>query len=173
MSETNTPVADAPDEDAPVEIADKPREPTAYEKKLRTEARQHRQRAQEAERVRDEAIRKMRTEADETIAAMRAAADQRVVRAELKALAVRSGIVDLDGLRLLDLSGVKLDEAGEVQGAEAMIGELKTQKPWLFGAASSSSTAKPPAEQRLAAKSVKDMSRDEWRAARADLVRRR
>ena len=173
MSESNTPIAEAPDEDAPVDVADRPREPTAYEKKLRSEARQHRQRAQEAERGRDEGIRKARAEADEAIAAIRTAADQRVVRAELKAVAVRSGIVDLDGLRLLDLSGVKMDDAGEVQGAEPIIAELKSRKPWLFGAVSSSSTAKPPSEQPAATKLVKNMSREEWKAARADLVKRR
>ena len=33
----------------------------------------------------------------------------RVVRAELKVEAVRAGIVDLDGLKLLDLKNVELD----------------------------------------------------------------
>jgi hypothetical protein len=173
MSETNTPIVEVSDEEAPVDFADKPREPTAYEKKLRAEARQHRQRAQEAERSREEAVRNVRAEADEAIAAVQAAAEQRVVRAELKALAVKSGIVDLDGLRLLDLSGVRLDETGEVHGAEGMIAELKTRKPWLFGATSSSSTAKPPSELPLSTKMVRNMSRDEWRAARADLIKQR
>jgi len=167
------PVGDAPDENAPVEIADSPREPTAYEKKLRTEARLHRQRAQEAERVRDEAIRKVREEADQTIAAARSAAEQRVIRAELKAVAVKSGIVDLDGLRLIDLSAVKLDETGEVQGAETLIDDLRARKPWLFGAMSSSSTAKAPSEQAPSAKLARNMSREEWQAARAHLVKRR
>ena len=173
MPDSIEPIIEMVEDDAPVEVAERPREPTAYEKKLRTEARQYRQRAQEAERVRDEAIRKVRSEADEAVAAMRQAADQRVIRAELKAQAVRGGIVDLDGLRLLDLTGVKLDEAGEVQWAEAMIAELRGRKPWLFGAVSSSSTAKAPQEQPMTLKSVRNMSRDEWQTARADLLRRR
>ena len=69
--------------------------------------------------MRDEAIRKARAEADEAIAAARGLADQRVVRAELKAVAVRNGIVDLDGLRLLDLSGIRMDECRRSGGAQA------------------------------------------------------
>jgi hypothetical protein len=173
MSDTQATPTDAPDDDAPVEIADKPREPTPYEKKLRTEARQHRLRALEAERSRDSAIAAARAESERAIAEAVNAANERIVRAELKAHAIRAGIVDLDGLKLLDLSGVKLSPNGEVEGTEALIASLKAAKPYLFGAASSSSTAKPPSEQTPEAKHALNMSAEEWRVARAAILKRR
>jgi hypothetical protein len=173
MSDTQVHASEAPDDDAPVEVADKPREPTPYEKKLRTEARQHRLARVEAERLREEGIAAARSDADARIAAANATANERIIRAELKAHAVKAGIVDLDGLRLLDVSKARMNDAGEVEGAEALIGELRTAKPYLFGGASSSSTAKPPAEQVPSTKKAKEMTQDEWRAARAAIIKRR
>jgi hypothetical protein len=173
MPDVTGSVHEAPEPDAPVDVADTPREPTAYEKKLRTEARQHRLRAIEAERQRDEAIAAVRQESEQLVASLQSAASERVVRAELKAHAVKAGIVDLDGLRLVDLSGVKMTEAGEVEGAEALIASLKSAKPWLFGQSSSSSSAKPPPEQPMRPKNASEMTVDEWKSARRDIVRRR
>lgn len=100
--------------------------------------------------------------------------EARIVQAELKAEAVRAGIVDPDGLKLLDTSNAKLNKDGEVEGASALIAELKRAKPWLFGGLSSSSSSSlvPPAmppRQKLAT----DMTEDEWRTARAALLKRR
>ncbi len=102
--------------------------------------------------------------------------EARIVRAELKAEAIRAGIVDPDGLKLLDTSTVKLNGDGEVESASALIADLKRAKPWLFGtsspASTSSSAAAPPAQpprQKLAM----DMTEDEWRSARAALLKRR
>jgi hypothetical protein len=100
--------------------------------------------------------------------------EARVIRAELKAEAVRAGIVDPDGLKLLDTSNAKLNKDGEVEGADALIAELKRAKPWLFGGfpSSSSSAIAPPAmppRQKLAT----DMTDSEWRTARAALRKRR
>jgi len=173
MSDETGPAQDAADPEALVEVADHPREPTAYEKRLRSEARQHRQRAIEAERQRDEAITAARAESERMVAGVQSAANERIVRAELKAYAVKAGIVDLDGLRLLDLSGVRMTETGDVEGAESLIANLRTAKPWLFGLGSSSSSAKPPPEQQPRAKKASEMSIDEWKAARQELIRRR
>ncbi len=102
-------------------------------------------------------------------------AEHRLIRAELKAEAVRAGILDLDGLKLVDTSGVKLNETGDVEGAPQIIAQLRQAKPWLFGSASSSSSsiAAPPPAQPPRQKRATDMSEAEWRAARADLLRRR
>ena len=54
------------------------------------------------------------------IEAIKLETDARLVRAELKAEAVRAGIVDLDGLKLLDLSAARLNERGEVDNASAI-----------------------------------------------------
>jgi hypothetical protein len=173
MTDVNAPAPEILDVDSPVDVADKARDPTPYEKKLRTEARQHRLRAAEAERQRDEAIAAARKESEQLVAGAQSAADARVVRAELKAYALKAGIVDLDGLKLLDLTGVKLKDDGEVDGAEALIANLRTAKPWLFGAASSSSSAKPPAEQSPKSKKATEMTLEEWKAARKEIMQRR
>ena len=107
------------------------------------------------------------------MSAIKADTDARLVRAELKAEAVRAGIVDLDGLKLLDLSGATLNERGEVEGGAQLVAQLKRAKPWLFGAASSSNPASPPAAQAPRQKLAVEMTDAEYKAARADLVRRR
>jgi hypothetical protein len=100
-------------------------------------------------------------------------AENRLIRAELKAEAVRAGILDLDGLKLVDTSGLKLNDMGDVEGAPQIIAQLRQAKPWLFGSASSSSIAAPPPSQPPRQKRATDMTEAEWRAARADILRRR
>lgn len=109
------------------------------------------------------------------IAEMETTHRARLVRAELKAEAVRHGMVDLDGLRLLDPTLIDLDEAGEVRGAANIMRDLKRAKPWLFGLAGafSSSTASAPAAAVPSAKSAMKMTHAEWQSARADLLKRR
>ena len=65
--------------------------------------------------------------------------NMRLIRAEMKIEAIRAGMVDLDGMKLLDLSEVKLNDEGEVPDAGERIARLKKAKPWLFGMPSSSS----------------------------------
>jgi hypothetical protein len=91
----------------------------------------------------------------------------RLRQAELKAEAVRAGIVDLDGLKLLEPAG-----HGDADAA-AVIAKLRRDKPWLFGTASSSSTASAPQAAPMKRKLATEMSIEEWRAARAELLRRR
>ena len=103
-----------------------------------------------------------------------AEAAARIIRAELKAEAVKAGMVDLDGLKLIDPGELRMNEDGEVADAPAVLAKLKRAKPWLFGAGKSSSAAanapRPePPRQRMAT----EMSRDEWLSARAALLKRR
>lgn len=164
-----TPPPDAVDEDALVDVADKPREATEYERRLRREAAKHRTDAkaarEEAERIKTVA----ETEKEAIRAQARAEADQRVIRAELKAAALKAGMVDLDGLKLLDLSGVKLTDAGEIEGADAIMAAAKAAKPYLFGApgANTSSTQAPPPPKAPEMKHARDMTQAEYAAARA------
>jgi hypothetical protein len=95
----------------------------------------------------------------------------RVVRAELKVEAVRAGIVDLDGLKLLDLKSVELTPDGELANAAELMAQLRRAKPWLFGGASSSSPASPPPAQPPRQKLATDMTDDEYRAARAAILK--
>jgi hypothetical protein len=107
------------------------------------------------------------------LAELEASTTLRLIRAELKAEAVRAGMVDLDGLKLVDLAGLKLSDSGEVDGAEAVMRNLQRVKPWLFGKASSSSAATVPPAQPSAPKKATEMSHEEWLAARREMLRRR
>jgi hypothetical protein len=110
------------------------------------------------------------------LAELQRQAEGRVLRSELKVEAVRAGMIDLDGLRLIDLPTLKLNESGEVEGAAKVMHELKKSKPWLFGgsagASSSSTSAAPhvlPSRQKLAT----EMTDAEYRVARAAIVKKR
>ncbi len=97
----------------------------------------------------------------------------RLIMSELKSEALRAGIIDLDGLRLAETSGVKVEQDGAVSGAATAIAELRRRKPWLFGAGSSSSAAAVPVAQQPTQKSALQMTEQEYRAARAALLKRR
>ena len=109
---------------------------------------------------------------EQRLAALEASVRERLVRAEMKAHAVRAGMVDLDGLKLLDTSQVTLNDRDEVVGAEALMAQMRRAKPWLFGGASTSSSAAAPPAQAPRAKLATEMSEMEWRSARAELLRR-
>jgi hypothetical protein len=98
-------------------------------------------------------------------------AQARVVRAELKVEAVRAGIVDLDGLKLLDLKNVELTSDGELCNAAELVAQLRRAKPWLFGGTSSSSRANPPPAQPPRQKLATEMTDNEYRAARAAILK--
>jgi hypothetical protein len=100
--------------------------------------------------------------------------DARLIRAELKAEAVRAGMVDLDGLKLLDVAEITLTETGEIADAAVLLARLKRAKPWLFGNAMSSSAAvNPPRPEPPRTRHANELSHEEWVAARAALLRRR
>ena len=104
----------------------------------------------------------------ESLTAVEKAAQDRLIRAELKAHAVKAGMIDLDGLKLLDLSGLKLTDTGDVEGAEAIFAKAKETKPYLFGSnTSTTSTAKPPEQQPAVTKHARDMTAAEFAAAEA------
>ena len=91
------------------------------ERRLRDELASLRAQASEAQTTHDAALAQLRSESE-----------ARVIRAELRAEAVRSGIIDLDALRLVDAGGVKVGDDGEVTGVEAVIKAFKKAKPYLF-----------------------------------------
>jgi hypothetical protein len=90
----------------------------------------------------------------------------RLLAANLRTEAVRAGMVDLDGLKLVDLSKVQLGSDDRVIGGRQLMDELRRNKPWLFMASSSSSTASAPASQQVRQKSALDMTDEEYAAAR-------
>lgn len=108
-------------------------------------------------------LEKARTDAEKAVAEARSAADMRVIRAELKAAAVKAGIVDLDGLKLLDTGVVKLDENGEVVIPADFFDNAKKSKPYLFGQ-STSSTQPPPRQEPAKQKSAREWDENEMAA---------
>lgn len=100
-------------------------------------------------------------------------AAQRLIQAELKAEAWKNGMIDLDGLKLIDAGDVTVSDDGDVKGAAAVVARLRRSKPWLFGLASSSSHAGVPASAPTRQKLATEMTLDEWRVARTELLRRR
>ena len=106
------------------------------------------------------------------IAELEAATRETAIRGELKAEAVRAGMVDLDGLKLADTSTVTVDERGAVVGAAALMTSLRRAKPWLFGAVNSSSTAPVPPAEAPRGRMAMEMSHEEWQAGRKALMRR-
>jgi hypothetical protein len=81
-------------------------------------------------------------------------------------------MIDLDGLKLIDLDDLKLDADGNVKGAGEVMRELRRAKPWLFGGTSSSSSATPPPVQPARPRLATEMSYDEWQAARTEMLKR-
>lgn len=96
----------------------------------------------------------------------------RLVQAELRVEAARAGMVDLDGVKMVDLGVLALDEGGGLKDGAGVMAALKAAKPYLFGRSSSSSAPLPKAEPPKA-KTAMQMSEEEWRVARAELLRRR
>ncbi len=98
--------------------------------------------------------------------------EKRVVISELKVAALRANMVDLDGLQFLDMSQIHLDDDGSVPDGAEIIGRLKRAKPWLFAAPSSSSIAKAPPSVPARQKLAREMSDEEYRIARANIIKR-
>lgn len=99
-------------------------------------------------------------------------AEQRVIIAELKVEAMRANMIDLDGLQFLDVTQIRLAEDGGVVDGAELISRLKRSKPWLFSAPSTSSIAKAPPSTPTRQKLAKDMTDDEYRIARANIIKR-
>lgn len=101
----------------------------------------------------------------------------RVMKAELKAHAMRAGVVDFDDLYEIfkrdALSKVEFNDDGEVTNAGQLIADLKQTKPHFFNAVNTASTAQVPtaATASKTEKVALTMSKDEYEKARLKLFR--
>jgi multidrug efflux pump subunit AcrA (membrane-fusion protein) len=109
--------------------------------------------------------------ASEEIAKLRDEFQARIVIASLRTEAVRAGMIDLDGLKMVDVSSVRLGNDDRIIGGRKLMDDLRRNKPWLFGATSSSSAAVAPASQPVRNKTALEMTDDEYTAARAAVTK--
>ncbi len=100
-------------------------------------------------------------------------ANKRLVQAELKNHALRSGMIDLDLLKLVDTNDLKPNANGEVPGAAEALSRLQREKPWMFANSSSSQASIPAAAEPPKTRNAMTMTRAEWQAAREKLIRHR
>ena len=163
------PILNMPDELIPEAWKDHVRDLRREHKKLRQEMSDIE--ASYAKRLEAE-VSKVRTEYEGKIQSLTDSGREALLRAELKAHALKEGIVDLDALKLADLSKVKINEQGVVEGAEELFKSLKESKPYLFGKTQNTSnpnsppSSNPPAP--LNAKEIKDPA--QYEAAKSSFL---
>lgn len=93
----------------------------------------------------------------------------RVVDAELRAEGARAGMRDLDALKML--SDEDRQAALDDGGAAKAVTKLRKEKPWLF-TSSTSAAARAPTAAAVAPVNAMTMNHEEWRTARAALLRK-
>jgi hypothetical protein len=146
-----------------------------YVSELRDEAKSYRLKAAEKDTALATAqarIAELEAGTKDALTAAEKAANDRVLRAELKAVAAKHGVVDVnDALKVLDLSGVKLDENGDVIGADELFEAAKKAKPYLFGTTSTSSTQKPPPAGDPKPVDVRKVESKDYEAAKAAFLK--
>lgn len=147
-----------------------------YVSEVREEAKTWRQKAQAHEASIAEMTGKL-TAADQAVkdaqTTAQKAADDRVLRAELKAVALKHGVVDMDALKLLDLSKVKLLENGDLEGADELFEAAKKAKPYLFAAPTVGTTLKSPVPKNGEPADVRKLTSVEYAAAKKEATRRK
>jgi hypothetical protein len=148
-----------------------------YVHELREENKNWRLKTQEietAKRAAEESAAASKREAEEAVSKAMQSASQKIMMAELKASALKAGMVDLDGLKLADLSSIKLSDDGSIEGADSLMEALKEAKPYLFKpvSASSTQTSATPKPETPKAKMATEMTDEEYKKAKADIIKR-
>ena len=100
-------------------------------------------------------------------------AESGIVKAHLQAEATRAGMIDLDGLKMIDISRVTMTDDGEVHGATALMEKVRKEKPWLFGKPSTSAPGVAPPSQPPRQKLATEMTDAEYQTAREAILRHR
>lgn len=127
------------------------------------EAAQKAKAEEDARKAAEEALAKAQDEANKK-------AEQRIIRAELKAEALKLGMIDLDGLSFLDYSSIRFDDKGELKGGAEALAKLKEAKPYLFGEVSKTSTGhKAPDKKPNEPVDARKLSPQEYAALKASL----
>jgi len=177
MAEQNVDQFNITEDPPQLEAPDSPRDPSDYEKRLRRDLARYREQIRVVQSERDTNVAAAVRDRDEAIANVRSEANGRVIRSELKAHALRAGIIDLDGLRLADTSKLALNEEGDVVGAETLIETLRKEKPYLFAdtragvsTGTTGQTQRPPSPAASSTMDARTLSRDDWQTERNRLL---
>jgi|GEM_PF-3723499 len=110
-----------------------------YVQELRGENATYRTRAKDAEARAQQA----QQDAEAQIAEANRTAQTRIVRSELRAEALKAGLLDADDLKLTDVSQLSVNGDGEVIGVIELVKALKQAKPYLFSRNASTSQVAP------------------------------
>jgi len=127
------------------------------------------EKAQEAEKVKAQAEAEKKELQSQVEKTSKAHQDmqKRVIEIELKAQAMSAGLKDLDFLKMIDTSQLKMNDDGSVQGLEKAINDFKASKPQLFGADKKTSSSKnesmPASEKKSSNIDALKMSDEDWR----------
>lgn len=169
-----------------------PEERKEYVKKLRSEAAYRRKTATEAESKLSELQAKIdQAEQDklkeqgefkklyEGEQQKLAALHKQLLRQEIKVQAQKEGLIDLDLAELISGESVKINEAGQVAGAETAVSAFKALKPHLFQAPASAAPAprstsagnEPPVRAPGENKRVTDLSPEEYKKSKAEFLK--
>jgi len=143
-----------------------------YVKELREENKAHRLTNSELAaklKTSDESLNGLKTESEAKLTAAQKASNERLLLAELKVAAKDAGLIDLDALKLADLTKVVLKDDGTIEGVDTLFKGLKETKPYLFGAASTSTAKEAPKADDQRVKTAKDMTKEEYAAALAKI----
>lgn len=98
--------------------------------------------------------------------------EKRWIEAEIKAQAIAAGIKDLDLVKLIDTSELKIGQNG-IEGLQKAIEDFKTKKPDFFGLEkkfSSSTNAPFPTDTKATVVNANDMSKEEWEKAKSKVM---
>jgi hypothetical protein len=138
--------------------------------------------AEDARKVAEEAIKAAEnkyadeakaweTRTNEAVEVERKARRDDKIDADLRVAAVQAGIVDIDGLKLVDRTALKINDKGQVEGVAELIEATKKAKPYLFHATGPTGTSNPkdaPGAGPNGTKLAKDMTEAERAAFLAD-----
>ncbi|MDE2097780.1 MAG: hypothetical protein KGL39_11065 [Patescibacteria group bacterium] len=140
-----------------------------YVTELRNESASYRNTAKDERTKREaaeSAAEQAKKDAETKAAEAEKRANDRIIIAEMRTAALKAGMVDLDGLKLADLSKVKLNEKGEIEGGDALMEEMKKAKPYLFQTSTNTSSTKekPKGDDQGGKKKATEMTDAEWAA---------
>jgi hypothetical protein len=149
-----------------------------YVEDLRNESKTLRQKLADAEKIKKDEI-SAKDKEHESIIGKRIEEVSSLYKKELmltkvQVEAVKSGIIDLDGVKLADFSKISFDENDNLVGTAELIEELKKNKPYLF-----KKTDKTTYEKDLPAKGVdtkvdvRNMSKDEFSKFKATMLKQK